>query len=159
VTAEIQQPRDAAFRLFCHGSQRELPVDDAVAVVRRGPPGARPEGVHLTEARTLPVACPYFVLERIGLVPASSRELNVSDEIWLHAIAGHARVGPTNLSIGEAVSFAGDRVSIEAGAGGLSGLGAYPATEPGGARLHARDGQTAPYFVPRPAVHSMEVQS
>jgi mannose-6-phosphate isomerase len=47
------------------------------------------------------IACPYFVLERIDLVPESIWQLNASSETWLLVLDGHARVGPISLSTGE----------------------------------------------------------
>src|SRR5271165_332401 len=65
VIAEIQQRSDATFRLFDHGSQRELHVDDAVAAAHAGPAEYETIQRPLTNERTPLVANPYFVLERI----------------------------------------------------------------------------------------------
>ena len=42
VLAEIQQSSDTTFRLFDHGRQREIHVDNAVAAANAGPPNASP---------------------------------------------------------------------------------------------------------------------
>jgi mannose-6-phosphate isomerase len=72
VIAEIQQTSDATFRLFDHGRQRELHIDNAVAAANAGPAECQYVPKRLTEVRTLLVASPYFVLERIDLSPKSN---------------------------------------------------------------------------------------
>jgi len=69
VVAEIQQSSDVTFRLFDYGRQRELHVENAVAVAHAAPPDPQVIAKRLTDRRTLLVACPYFVLERIELPP------------------------------------------------------------------------------------------
>ena len=83
VIAEVQQRSDATFRLFDFGRQRELHVDYAVTVAYVGPAVTQTASRRLTDARTLLIACPYFVLERIDLVPDSIWQLNASSETWL----------------------------------------------------------------------------
>ena len=96
VIAEIQQRSDATFRLFDYGRQRELHVDNAVAAAHAGPAECQSVPRRLTDARTLLVASPYFVLERIDLSPKSNWELHAEHETWLLVLEGHARVGPMN---------------------------------------------------------------
>lgn len=137
VIAEIQQRSDATFRLFDYGRGRELHVNNAVAVAHAGPLTAQVAFRRLTDTRTLLIACPYFVLEHIDLVPGSNWELDAVGETWLLVLDGHARVGPVSLSTGEAAFLAADRPVIRAGAVGLSGLVAYPGTQPRQGLLHA----------------------
>ena len=96
VLAEIQQRSDATFRLFDHGRQRELHVDNAVAAADAGPAGHQSTPKRLTDARTLLVASPYFVLERIDLSSGSSWELNAERETWFLVLEGDAQVGVMN---------------------------------------------------------------
>jgi mannose-6-phosphate isomerase len=60
-------------------------------------------------------------------LPANSNwALNADRETWILAIEGRARIGVTSISVGDAVFIEGDRTGIEVGAGGMSGLMAYP---------------------------------
>ncbi len=65
VVAEIQQRSDVTFRLFDHGRRRELHVDAALAAADPRPAEPQMAERRLTDTRTLLVACPSFVLERI----------------------------------------------------------------------------------------------
>jgi mannose-6-phosphate isomerase len=143
VIAEIQQRSDATFRLFDFGRQRELHVDNAVTVAHAGPAGAQNAARHLTDARTLLIACRYFVMERVDLAPDSKWILNAASETWLLALDGHARVGPMTLSTGETAFLEADKVTIQVGTSRFSGLVAYLGNEPMHGLLHALTGQTA----------------
>jgi len=126
VLAEIQQHSDATFRLFDYGRQRELHIENAVAVATPGPrePQSPPE--RLSSGRTVLTVNPHFVLERVDLVPDSVWTLEASKETWLLAIHGHAQLGPTRLAPGDAVFLQADQAEIEVGADGLKALIAYP---------------------------------
>jgi mannose-6-phosphate isomerase len=126
VLAEIQQHSDATFRLFDYGRQRELHIEKAVAVATAGPrePQSLPE--RLSGARTVLTVNPHFALEQIDLVPGSVWMLDATKETWLLAIEGHAQLGATRLSLGQAVFLQADHADIEAGADGLKALLAYP---------------------------------
>ncbi|MBI3514594.1 MAG: class I mannose-6-phosphate isomerase [Proteobacteria bacterium] len=131
VIAEIQQRSDATFRLFDHGRARELHVENAVAAAAHAQPAryqAPPR--RLTDARTVLVASPPFVLELIELVAGSHWQLDVERETWLLVLEGHARVGALTAGIGEAVFLGADRTGITVGAEGLKGLVAYVGPEP-----------------------------
>ncbi|RDJ21887.1 mannose-6-phosphate isomerase [Bosea caraganae] len=141
VIAEIQQSSDATFRLFDYGRQRELHIDNAVAVADAGPAERQVAAKRLTNARALLVASPYFVLERIELPAQSHWELHAEHETWLLVIAGDARVGQMNAFVGEAIYLDAEHAAIRAGRGGLTALVAYRATEPSHSLLHQRDGQ------------------
>ena len=121
VVAEIQQRSDVTFRLYDYGRQRELHVENAVAAANAGP--AEFQSVHrrLTDARTLLVASPHFVLERIDLSPNSNWELHAAHETWVLVLDGHARVGLTNALVGDAIFLEADRISMKVGSHGLSG--------------------------------------
>ena len=130
VLAEIQQRSDTTFRLFDYGRQRELHEDDAVAVANAWPVRPFPDPTRLSAERMLLVASRYFVLERLDLPQASSWALLAEPETWILILDGHAAVGLTALSAGEAIFAAGGRSSIEVGANGLTALVAYPAAAP-----------------------------
>lgn len=139
VLAEIQQRSDATFRLFDYGRQRELHIENAVAVAIPGPRLDQAPPERLSDARTVLSLNPHFVLERIDLLPDSVWMLNAPKESWLLAIEGYARLGAMKLSPGEAVFLQADRADIAVSADGLKALLAYPGpssnpdalTEPG----------------------------
>jgi mannose-6-phosphate isomerase len=130
VLAEIQQRSDATFRLFDYGRQRQLHEDSAVAASHAGPVETQAAPRHLTAARTILVASPHFVLERVDLPANSIWALNADRETWILVIAGDARIGLTNASVGDAVFAEADRAGIEVGPDGMSGLIAYPGPDP-----------------------------
>jgi mannose-6-phosphate isomerase len=130
VLAEIQQRSDATFRLFDFGRQRELDQDNGVAVAHPWPLPARCDPTRLTAARTSLVASRHFVLERVELPAGSSWALLAEAETWILVLGGHAAIGLSAASIGQAVFVRGGRTSIEVGADGLTALIAYPASHP-----------------------------
>jgi mannose-6-phosphate isomerase len=130
VLAEIQQRSDTTFRLFDYGRQRELHEDNAVAASDAGPIQTQPGSRRLTTARTALVASPHFVIERIDLPANSNWALDADQETWILVIEGHARVGLTNMTVGDAVFIEADRTGIEVGPDGMRGLVAYPGPDP-----------------------------
>jgi len=130
VMAEIQQHSDATFRLFDYGRQRELHEDNGVAVAHPWPLRTPSNPTSLTANRTVLVASKHFVLERVDLSEGSSWVLLAEPETWICVLEGHAAVGLTAASIGEAIFIGGGRASIEVGKSGLSALIAYPANSP-----------------------------
>jgi mannose-6-phosphate isomerase len=126
VLAEIQQHSDATFRLFDYGRQRELHIDNAVAVATAGPRETQSPPERLSDARTALAVNSYFALEQIDLAPGSVWMLDAPRETWLLAIEGHAQLGSTRLSLGDAAFLQADRADIEVGADGLKALLAYP---------------------------------
>ena len=156
LVAEIQQRSDATFRLFDHGRQRELHVDNAVAAANAGPAECQPVPRRIADARTLLLASPHFVLERIELSPKSNWTLHAEHETWFLVVEGHARVGRMDAFVGEAIFLEADHTNIKVGSDGLKGLLAYLGTEPSPSLLHNLDGQNAGspirHFT-RPPVH------
>jgi len=130
VLAEIQQRSDTTFRLFDYGRQRELHEDNAVAASDAGPIQTQPGSRRLTTARTALVASPHFVIERIDLPANSNWALDADQETWILVIEGRARVGLTNMTVGDAVFIEADRTGIEVGPDGMRGLVAYPGPDP-----------------------------
>ncbi len=141
VLAEIQQRSDTTFRLFDYGRQRELHIDDGVAVANVFPLRPPRLPASLTLERTVLVASRHFVLERLELPAGSSWALLADAETWILILGGHAAIGLTALSVGQAVFVGGGRASIEVGANGLTALVAYPASTPIGSLLHRLSGQ------------------
>ena len=125
VLAEIQQRSDATFRLFDYGRQRELHIENALAVATAGPLQHQPPPERLSPARVALTVNPHFVLERIDLAPNSLWMLDAAKETWLLAIEGHAQLGATRLSLGDAVFLEADHTEIAVGAEGLKALLAY----------------------------------
>ena len=126
VLAEIQQHSDATFRLFDYGRQRELHIENAVAVAAPGPRAPQSPPERLSDSRIALTVNPHFVLERIDLAPRSVWRIDAPKESWVLAIEGHAELGSIALSPGDAVFLQADRAEIEAGAHGLKALLAYP---------------------------------
>jgi mannose-6-phosphate isomerase len=130
VLAEIQQRSDATFRLFDYGRQRELDEDNGVAVAHPWPLQSPSRPARFTAERTALVASRHFVLERVELPEGSSWALLAEAETWILVLDGHAAIGLSTASIGQAILVRGGRSSIEVGAGGLTALIAYPASQP-----------------------------
>lgn len=130
ILAEIQQHSDATFRLFDYGRKRELHEDSAVAASDAGPIQAQAGPRRLTAVRTALVASPHFVLERIDLPANSNWTLNADRETWILVIEGRARIGLTNITVGDAVFAEADPAGIDVGPDGMSALLAYPGPDP-----------------------------
>ena len=141
VVAEIQQRSDATFRMYDHGRQRELHIDNAVASANAHPAPIQIAPCRLTDARTVLAADVHFVLERIDLAPGSDWEINAEGETWLFTLAGHARIGLINLFKGDAVFLDAHRADIKAGVDGLQGLLAYAGPDPAMNLLQCGDDQ------------------
>jgi len=125
VIAEIQQRSDATFRLFDHGRQRELHIENAIAVADAGPAGFQVVPVRLTDTRTLLISNAHFVFERIDLAPNSEWCVEAEQETWLLIVDGSARIGSFAVAKGGVVFAQSDRVDVHVGAIGMVGLVAY----------------------------------
>jgi len=147
VLAEIQQRSDTTFRLFDHGRQREIHVDNAVAAANAGPAERQSLPQRLTDNRSLLVISPHFVLERIDLPPNSDWELRAEQETWLLVIEGYAQVGEMNAFVGEAIFVEADRTSLKAGSRGFKGLLAYVGPNPKPSLLQELDQQGAEFAI------------
>ena len=130
VIAEIQQRSDATFRLFDHGRERELHIENAISVANAGPADSQVQQSQLTAERTLLVCNPHFVFERIDLAAGSSWCLDAERETWLLVLSGGAIAGSFDVVTGDAVFAQSDRVDIHPGALGMVGLVAYTGGEP-----------------------------
>lgn len=143
VVAEIQQQSDTTYRLFDFGRGRALHVEEALAVARPGPAAAALAPSPLTKGRTLLVASPYFVLERIDLPAGTHWALNAAQETWLLVIQGQVEVGSATVPVGEAVFLDSATAGLAAGPDGMRGLLAYVAAAPVAGLLDALDAPAA----------------
>src|ERR1700719_3196539 len=100
VIAEIQQRSDATFRLFDHGRQRELHIENAIAVADAGPAKIRVIPTRPTDTRTLLISNAHFVFERVDLAPLSAWCLDAQRETWLLVVEGSARTGSFDIAKG-----------------------------------------------------------
>jgi mannose-6-phosphate isomerase len=160
VIAEIQQRSDATFRLFDHGRQRALHVENAVAAAEAGPAHVQGHPVQLTAERTVLISSPYFVLERIELPRDSTWRLDGDRETWFLVLNGDGRTKSFDMTTGDALFVQSDSVRLHAGPTGLVGLVAYTgegpvpillrrARQPGATDHRPRHATRAPPLVPR----------
>ena len=142
VIAEIQQRSDTTFRLFDHGRQRDLHIDEALAVADLGPVNPQSPTRRLTNSRMLLATNPYFILERIQLAANCSWLLDSERETWLLVISGNANIGAFDANIGDAVFLQGQCVDIRSGPAGMIGLVAYENGTSAGRQLHSNSDQS-----------------
>jgi mannose-6-phosphate isomerase len=148
VLAEIQQRSDTTFRLFDHGRGREIHLDNAVAVANAGPAERQSMPQRLTDARSLLVASPHFVLERIDLPPNSHWGLHAEQETWVLVVDGHAQIGSMNAFVGEAIFVEADCTNLKVGARSFKGLMAYVGPNPKPDLLQELDHVDAEFGIP-----------
>ena len=125
VVAEVQQRSDVTFRLFDYGRQRELHIENAVAVADAGPAHFQVQPKQLTAERKLFISCPYFVFEQIDLAPNSNWCLEADRETWILVVRGSAVTGSFDVATGDTIFAQSDCVDIYAGAAGMVCLVAY----------------------------------
>ena len=125
VLAEIQQRSDATFRVFDYGRQRELDIDNAIAVADAGPAvfGAIP--TRLSDQRMLLISNAHFMFERLELAPSTAWCLEAEQETWFLVVNGSGRTGSFDVATGDTIFVQADRVNLHAGPIGLVGLVAY----------------------------------
>lgn len=141
--AEIQQRSDATFRLFDYGRQRELHTDDAVAAANAELPETQFVPRRLTDVRTLLVASPQFILERVDLPPKSNWKLYADRETWILVLEGSVQIGLIEASVGEAIFLEADSARIQIGPEGVTCLLAYSGPEPDPGLLQDVNGWSA----------------
>ncbi|WP_187640116.1 class I mannose-6-phosphate isomerase [Bosea sp. F3-2] len=144
VLAEIQQRSDTTFRLFDHGGPRELHIEQGIAVAHAGPAKRAVPVRRLSYVRTVLVANPYFVFERIDLPAGSIWDLDARCETWLAIIAGDGGVGVLQVGVGQGCFIEAQTVRIVPGEGGMSCLVAYDAAAPNRDLLRRVDGSDVP---------------
>ena len=144
VIVEIRPRTAATFRPFEDGRSRKLHADMAVAAASAGRSAPRSPPRKLTAARTLLVASPHFVLERMTLAPGVVRELDAAAETWLFILAGAARVDSIEAEAGNAVFLESEPARIEVGANRLQCLVAYARSAPAPYLLRRMNGMRVP---------------
>ncbi|HEY5723642.1 MAG TPA: class I mannose-6-phosphate isomerase [Allosphingosinicella sp.] len=96
---EIQQNADVTYRLFDYGRDRELHVDEAVAVAKAAPWEEPPSPYALAPGREILAHGRAFVLERwIG--PMSAR-LDAARPVWLVPLEGGGTISGNGFVAGE----------------------------------------------------------
>jgi mannose-6-phosphate isomerase len=130
VIAEIQQRSDTTFRLFDYSRNRELHVEDAIAVANTAPAEFQVHSNRLNGERTLLLSNAYFVFERIELAAGSTWWMEAERETWLLVLSGSGIAGSFGITTGDAVVAQSDRIGIRVGTFGMAGLVAYTGTGP-----------------------------
>jgi mannose-6-phosphate isomerase len=122
---EVQQNSETTYRLYDYGSDRELHLEDGVAVAHLEPyrPIASPPPAG--EGRRVLVEGPKFVLERLS---GGERQVTLPADAtaWLVPIAGSGSVGGVDWCAGECVTVTGSEVIAADAAADY--LLAYPGT-------------------------------
>lgn len=121
-------------------------IEQGVAAAHPGPAQRAVRPRRLSNVRTLLVANPYFVFERIDLPAGSIWELDARCETWLAAIAGDARIGAFEIGVGQCCFIEAQAARIAPGEAGLSCLVAYDAATPSRDLLQRVDGDGMPRF-------------
>jgi len=130
VLAEVQQRSDATYRLFDHGSERQLHVEEALAVADRGPVVATAAPMSLTSARTVLLTSAYFVIEKVCPAPGSRLRLQPGSEAWLLVLRGSGQTRSLKLQLGEGFYMADGHADIQVDDAGIDLLVAYAAHTP-----------------------------
>jgi mannose-6-phosphate isomerase len=130
VLVEIQQRSDATFRIFDYNRQRDLHIENALAVAHMGPAEAQSPPEKLSDSRIALIANRHFVLEKISLPPSSRWGLHVRRETWIFVLGGGGCIGMTDVLQGDVMFAEAERVDIDVGLDGLDGLLAYAGPDP-----------------------------
>jgi len=123
---EVQQNSETTYRLYDYGSDRELQLEDGVAVAHLTPyqPIVSPGAVGPT--RTILVEGPKFVLERWS-AGSHAVDLPAGTTGWLVPIAGDGAVAGVRFAAGECVTVSGQETVTTGAEADL--LFAYPGTK------------------------------
>lgn len=156
VLAEIQQRSDTTFRLFDHGREREIHVDNAVAAANAGPAECQSIPGRLSDTRSVLVASSHFILERVDLPPNSNWRLDAEQETWILVIEGHVQVELMNAFVGEAIFVEADHTNLKVGTRGFTGLVAYLGPRPKPNLLQRLDPQNSKFEIRQFAMPSSQ---
>ncbi len=120
---EVQQNVDLTYRLYDYGSDRELHLDQGLAVADPNPFLPQPIVGEVSEGRTILCEGPKFVLERWS---GGERAIDLPDGVtgWLTPLKGEGTVGGVAWRAGECVTVTG-HAELSASAGSDL-LFAYP---------------------------------
>ena len=123
---EVQQNSETTYRLYDYGSDRELHLEDGVAVADLEPYQPITSPGEVEPGRTILVEGPKFVLERRG---AGDHAVSLPEgtTAWIVPIAGQGRVADVAFHAGECATMTGaETIAAETGADFLL---AYPGTK------------------------------
>ena len=106
---EVQQNSETTYRLYDYGSDRELHLDDGIAVADPNPYTPITSPGEIAPGRTLMVEGPKFVLERWqgGKHPVT---LPDDRKAWLVVIKGSGTVGDTAFEAGQCLNVTGEDI-------------------------------------------------
>ena len=123
---EVQQNVDLTYRLYDYGSDRELHLDQGLAVADPNPFVPKPIVGEVAEGRTILCEGPKFVLERWA---GGDREVALPEGTtgWLVPLTGDSVVDGVAFRAGECVTVTG-KAQVAASAGSDI-LFAYPGTK------------------------------
>lgn len=128
VLIEIQQNVDLTYRLYDYGSDRELHLDDAIAVADPVPYVAPFQPRDLGGGRRLLAAGDKFVVERRTAAVSGTLAATRERPIWLVPIAGGGTIDGNRFAASEVWMVDGDAaIALDDGADLLI---AYPGGEP-----------------------------
>jgi mannose-6-phosphate isomerase len=102
---EVQQNVDLTYRLYDYGSDRELHLDDGIAVSDPVPYVATHHPREIAPGRTILCDGPAFVLERWtggGTATLAATSDGKSRPIWLVPLSGHGRIDDAAFDAGTA---------------------------------------------------------
>ena len=122
---EVQQNSETTYRLYDYGSDRELHLDDGVAVADREPYRAVPSPGQVDLHRTILVEGPKFVLERWS---SGTHDVALPDgkTAWIVPITGSGSVAGVDFKAGECATVTGTETITTSDDADL--LFAYPGT-------------------------------
>lgn len=122
---EVQQNVDLTYRLYDYGSDRELHLDQGLAVADPNPFVAAPIVGEVSEGRTILCEGPKFVLERWA-GGARTVTLPEGTTAWLVPLKGDGVVDGVAFRAGECVTVTGTAEAVASGGSDI--LFAYPGT-------------------------------
>lgn len=125
VIAEIQQRSDLTYHLYDYDRDRQLDIDQALAVANLGAVQVRVRFGRLSDQRQLLSTTPYFCFEQITLAPGSRWRIETPCETWVLCIDGKADIAEHLVARGEAVFLEREHGSVQAGPEGAKLLAAY----------------------------------
>jgi mannose-6-phosphate isomerase len=99
---EVQENSDITYRLYDFGRGRELHLDHAVDVARRGPHNNRTKPVAVTHWRDDLLACRYFRLERLRPKPVIRIDRELPCYLLLLCVRGSGNIAEQDFTAGQA---------------------------------------------------------
>jgi len=108
VLCEIQQNSDVTYRVYDYGRPRELHLDHAANVSRRGPHAARsrPQGTRLA-------SCEYFTTDRILVAGTLSHRPEQGSREWWIVLEGSLEIGGQPARTGDVYYVPSDQLVLD----------------------------------------------